>query len=250
MKKFAIIAGAMAMAGALFLASPVSAQDAETITADPANVPAEAGDVTVTINGAGWTGAPAGLYVINCPGADFTQDPPVSASPGDANYALTACPQLLGSTGRATADSDGNWSYDLTITVDQAAIDSGKIYVIAGELAAGSDWSANVTITVGAEPVAAEEPEAEEAAEEPAEEAAEEPAEEAAEEPAEEPAEEAAEGAGGEEDPMTEESPMEEAEGTMAETGAESGLLAVIGVSVLLAGLFAVGIGRRFTKRS
>ena len=238
MKKIAIIAGAMAMAGALFLASPVSAQDAETITADPANVPAEAGDVTVTINGAGWTGAPAGLYVINCPGADFTQDPPVSASPGDANYALTACPQLLASTGRATADSDGNWSYDLTITVDQAAIDSGKIYVIAGELAAGSDWSANVTITVGAEPAAAEEPEAEEAAEEPAEEAAEEPAEEAA------------EGAGGEEDPMTEESPMEEAEGTMAETGAESGLLAVIGVSVLLAGLFAVGIGRRFAKRS
>ena len=36
----------------------------------------------------------------------------------------------------------------------------------------------------------------------------------------------------------------------MANTGSESGLLAVIGVSVLLAGLFAVGLGRRITKRS
>ena len=242
MKKIAIIAGAMAMAGALFLASPVSAQDNEAITA----VLNDDGSATVT--GTGWEGAP-NLYVTVCTGAD------TSASAAD-NYGITAanaqttCPNIMtdGFTTNPERGDGGTTTY--TISADKIGeLPEAGYVILQGEFASGSDWSATTVLTAGGaeeEEPEAEEPEAEEAAEGPAEEAAEEPAEEAAEEPA----EEAAEGAGSEEDPMTEESPMEEAEGTMAETGAESGLLAVIGVSVLLAGLFAVGIGRRFAKRS
>ena len=242
MKKIAIIAGAMAMAGALFLASPVSAQDNEAITA----VLNDDGSATVT--GTGWEGAP-NLYVTVCTGAD------TSASAAD-NYGITAanaqttCPNIMtdGFTTNPERGDGGTTTY--TISADKIGeLPEAGYVILQGEFASGSDWSATTVLTAGGaeEEPEAEEPEAEEAAEEPeAEEAAEEPEAEAAEGPA----EEAAEGAGGEEDPMTEESPMEEAEGTMAETGAESGLLAVIGVSVLLAGLFAVGIGRRFAKRS
>ena len=249
MKKFAIIAGAMAMAGALFLASPVSAQDNEAITA----VLNDDGSATVT--GTGWEGAP-NLYVTVCTGAD------TSASAAD-NYGITAanaqttCPNIMtdGFTTNPERGDGGTTTY--TISADKIGeLPEAGYVILQGEFASGSDWSATTVLTAGGAEEEAEDPEAEEpaeeAAEEPAEEAAEEPAEEAAEEdaPAEAPAEEAAEGAGGEEDPMTEESPMDEATDTMAETGAESGLLAVIGVSVLLAGLFAVGIGRRFAKRS
>ena len=243
MKKIAIIAGAMAMAGALFLASPVSAQDNEAITA----VLNDDGSATVT--GTGWEGAP-NLYVTVCTGAD------TSASAAD-NYGITAanaqttCPNIMtdGFTTNPERGDGGTTTY--TISADKIGeLPEAGYVILQGEFASGSDWSATTVLTAGGaeeEEPEAEEPEAEEAAEEPeAEEAAEEPEAEVAEGPA----EEAAEGAGGEEDPMTEESPMEEAEGTMAETGAESGLLAVIGVSVLLAGLFAVGIGRRFAKRS
>ena len=247
MKKIAIIAGAMAMAGALFLASPVSAQPSEKLTATLND------DGSATITGTGFQTAIAdGLYTTVCTGADVTSDTPVT--PG--NF-ITACPSLtqdaVNPSLKITPDEDGAFSADISADRVGTVPEEGVV-VVVGCLPFGcQDTERSGFVILKA---AAEEPEPEVIAEEPAEEAAEEPAEEAAEEPAEEaaeeeaPAEEAAEGAGGEEDPMTEESPMEEAEGTMAETGAESGLLAVIGVSVLLAGLFAVGIGRRFAKRS
>ena len=181
MKKFAIIAGAMALAGALFLASPVSAQDNEAITAVLND------DGSATVSGTGWEGAPT-LYVTVCKGAD------PSASAAD-NYGITAgnatqvCQDIM-TDGFATDPERGDGgTTTYTISADKVGEVPEEGYVILqGEFAAGSDWSATTILTAGAD--------------------------------------------------------------TMADTGAESGLLAVIGVSVLLAGLFAVGIGRRFAKRS
>ena len=224
MKKFAIIAGAMAMAGALFLASPVSAQDNEAITAVLND------DGSATVSGTGWEGAP-NLYVTICKGADPSAGP-------EGNYGITAanavqvCADIMTDGFSTNPDRGDGGTTTYIISADKVGeVPEAGYVILQGEFAAGSDWSATTVLTAGG----AEEEEAEDP---------EDPDEEAAEEEA------PAEGAGGEEDPMTEESPMDEAEGTMAETGAESGLLAVIGVSVLLAGLFAVGIGRRFAKRS
>ena len=246
MKKFVIIAGAMAMAGALFLASPVSAQDNEAITA----VLNDDGSVTVT--GTGWEGAPT-LYVTVCKGAD-----PAAEDGGiDAGNATRLCQDIMtdGFTTNPERGDGGTTTY--TIPADKVGEVPEEGYVILqGEFAQNSDWSATTVLTAGG---AEEEPEAEP---EPAEE---EP--EAVEEPAEEEPEE--EGAGGddemddenmvdtedsEEEGMEAPEDMDEDEAmetdSMANTGSESGFLAVIGVSILLAGLFAVGLGRRFAKRS
>ena len=244
MKKFVIIAGAMAMAGALFLASPVSAQDNEAITA----VLNDDGSVTVT--GTGWEGAPT-LYVTVCKGAD-----PAAEDGGiTAGNATQVCQDIMtdGFTTNPERGDGGTTTY--TIPADKVGEVPEEGYVILqGEFAQNSDWSATTVLTAGG---AEEEPEAEP---EPAEE---EP--EAVEEPAEEEPEE--EGAGGDDEMDEEDVNMVDTEGSeeegmegdmedametdsMANTGSESGLLVVIGVSILLAGLFAVGLGRRFAKRS
>lgn len=228
MKKFAIIAGAMAMAGALFLASPVSAQDNEAITA----VLNDDGSATVT--GTGWEGAPATLFVTVCTGADPTAE---NGGINEGN-ALQVCPTLMADGFATNPDRGDGGTTTYTIPADKIGeVPEEGLVILQGELAAGTQWSANTVLTAGG----AEEPAAEE---EPA--AAEEPA--AEEEPE-------AEGAGGDEEmdeaePMDDEEEMDDGDDMMADTGSESGLLAVIGVSVLLAGLFAVGIGRRFAKRS
>lgn len=244
MKKFAIIAGAMAMAGALFLASPVSAQDGPSISATLND------DGSATVTGAGWSGAPdAGLFVTVCPGADVTSDAPVNAG-----NALVVCPTLVvpdSGTNNPTVGDDGTWTFDLSASAVGDVPETGVV-ILTGCLPLGcTSHSATTVLTAGG----AEEPAAEEAAEEPADEQPE------------------AEGAGGDEDmdeaedmddgddmdeaedmddgeDMDEAEDMDDGEDMMADTGSESGLLAVIGVSILLAGLFAVGIGRRFAKRS
>ena len=183
MKKIAIIAGAMALAGALFLASPVSAQDGPSMSATLNE------DGSATVTGTGWEGAREnGIFLTVCRGADVTAEEPVTA-----DNALAACSSLIpdsASQNPAIAE-DGTWTHDLT--ADQ--VGETPVVAIIGCLPLGcTDNSASTVIqeAVAQEAVAQE----------------------------------------------------------MADTGAESGLLAVIGVSVLLAGLFAVGIGRRFAKRS
>lgn len=187
MKKLALIATVAMAAMLLLVAAPASAQEGESISADPASLPAEAGSYDVTITGSGWVGAPDGLFVSVCSGAEGGDSATI-----DATNALTVCPTLVVDGGRGSPDGDGNFSYDLSVTVDDAAIANGQIAILAGELAAGSPWSAGVNIAVGADDMA---------------------------------------------DDM------------MADTGTESGLIAIIGASVLLAGLFAVGLGRRLHKR-
>ena len=227
MKKIAIIAGAMALAGALFIASPASADGHEPTISATLN-----DDGSATVTGTGWSGAPAaGLFVTVCSGADVTSDEPVTAG-----NALVVCPTLIAPDSGAnnpTVDDDGAWTFELTAAAVGTVPETGVV-ILTGCLPLGcTSHSAFTVLTAAA-------------------------AEEAEEEPADEQPE--AEGAGGEEEmeeaePMDGEEEMEEAEPMdeaeeMADTGAESGLLAVIGVSVLLAGLFAVGIGRRFAKRS
>lgn len=190
-----VLLGAAALVATLFLvATPASAQGDQTISSDPAWVPAEEGSATVTINGAGWVGAPGGLFVTDCSGA-----PDGDSANINADNALAACPLLIPSVGRGNPDADGNWSYELTVTVDAAAIANGTIAVLAGELAAGSPWSAGTNIIVG--------------------------------------------------EPAADAEPMDD-DTSLADTGVESGLLAVIGGSVLVAGMLALGLGRRLGRRS
>jgi len=192
MRKLVLLGAAASLVAGLFLvATPVSAQGEQAISADPAFVPAEAGDYTVTITGTGWVGAPAGLFLTACTGA-----PDGDAANVTADNALAVCPLLIPSVGRGNPDADGNWSFDLSVTVDDAAIANGSIAILAGELAAGSPWTASTNLVVG-------EPAAEPVAEEPA----------------------------------------------LADTGVESGMLAVIGGSVLVAGMLALGLGRRLGRR-
>ena len=178
MKKLAIIAGAMALAGALFLASPVSAQDGPSMSATLND------DGSATVSGTGWEGAREnGIFLTVCRGADVGADEPVNAG-----NALTACPDLMTDAFAQNPEiaEDGTWTYELSAD----KVGDTPVVAIIGCLPLGcTDNSANTIIQ---EAVAQE----------------------------------------------------------MADTGAESGLLAVIGASVLLAGLFAVGIGRRFAKRS
>lgn len=223
MKKFVIIAGMLAMAGAIFLASPASAQDNEAITA----VLNDDGSVTVT--GTGWEGAP-NLYVTLCKGAD----PTAEGGGITAGNAITVCQDLMADGFATNPERGDGGTTTFTIPADKVGeVPEAGYVILQGEFASGSDWSATTVVKAAAE----EEPEEE--------------------------------GAGGDEDmdDMNQTDDMSETMdddmddsmddemasetvSTMANTGSESGLLAVIGVSILLAGLFAVGLGRRITKRS
>jgi len=191
MTKLALL-GAAAIAGLLFFtATPASADGhIPEIAAEPAWVPAVPGTYTVTIEGFFWEGAPDGLFVTICSAAEEGD-----ANTIDASNALTSCPTLVVDGGRGNPGGGSTWSYDLDITVTDTDITNGTIAVLAGELAAGSPWSASLNVFVG--------------------------------------------------DPGG-----DDMDDMMADTGAESGLIAVIGASVLAAGLLAVGVGRRLSKRS
>ena len=226
MKKFVIIAGMMAMAGAVFLASPVSAQDNEAITA----VLNDDGSATVT--GTGWAGAP-NLYVTICKGAD----PTAEGGGITAANAITACQDLM-ADGFATNPERGDGG-TTTYTIPASKVgevpEAGYV-ILQGEFAAGSPWSAVTVLTAGGDDMGGDDSGDDMSG-----------------------GDDMAEGAGGDDmsggDDMGDDMSGDDmgddmSTMTMANTGSESGLLAVIGVSILLAGLFAVGLGRRFAKRS
>ena len=240
-KKFCVLAGVIALVS-LAWASPVAADGhLQSITVDPQAVDAVEGDVTVTVTGANWD-PPVPFFITACPGA------------GGDPTALTSVPAVLASCPNVAADArdvawdGGSFSTEVTLTIGQGDIDAGALVILAGWLSATASTNpedGHFAITVLAVAAASDEmmgdddggdemgsddetgPDPDrEVADGPEEEmAAEEPAEEA---PAEEPAEEA---------------PAEEK--TLPDTGAESGLLAVIGVSILAAGLLVIGAGRR-----
>ena len=220
LKRLLVLAGVVALVGMLW-ASPVAADGhLPSITIDPASVPAEAGEVTVEVTGANWE-EPAPFFITACPGA--AGDPTAIV---DVVAALSMCPTITSDVRTVTWD-DGGFTTEITVTVGDDDIAAGGLVILAGWLSASAssnpeDGDATFTVLVIAdpEPVMEEEPAAEEPMDEPA---AEEPMDEpAAEEPMDEPAAE-----------------------ELPDTGSESNMLAIVGAGILVAGLLAIGTGRR-----
>ena len=243
LKRLLVLAGMMTLIGMLW-ASPAAADGhLPSITLDPPAVPAEAGSVTLTVTGSNWT-EPTPFFIVACPGA--AGDPMAPLTLSSAAEAIAMCPDLMASTVVVEWD-DGGFTTEWTTTITQADVDAGALVILAGWLSVDtlSNPEANATVGVLAIGIP-EEPMDEPAAEEPMDEpAAEEPMDEpAAEEPMDEPAEEPAA-----EEPMDEpaaEEPMEDTgEEELPETGSESNLLVIVGAGILVAGLLAIGAGRR-----
>ena len=212
-KRLLVLAGVMALIGMLW-ASPAAADGhLPTITIDPDTVPAEVGDVTVTISGANWT-EPSPFFIVACPGAAGDPDAPYSLS--TAPEAIAMCPDLMASALPVDWD-DGSFTTEWTVGITQADIDIGGLVIMAGWLSTDTLSNPEANATVGLLNIG-------EAEEEPMDEPAEE-------EPMDEPAEE---------------EPMDDTgEEELPVTGNDSGLLAIVGASILAAGLLAIGAGRR-----
>lgn len=222
LKRLFVLAGVMALVGMLW-ASPAAADGhLPSITLDPASVPAEAGSVTVTVTGANWS-EPSPFFIVGCPGA--AGDPMAPLTLSSAPEAIAMCPNLMASALPVEWD-DGSFTAEWTTEITQADIDVGALVVLAGWLSVDTlsnpeEYATVAVLAIGVE----EEPAAEEPVEEPA---AEEPAEE---EPM---------------DDMGDEEPMDDmGDEELPATGHESGLLAIVGVGILVAGLLAIGAGRR-----
>lgn len=231
LKRLFVLAGVMALIGMLW-ASPAAADGhLPTITLDPASVPAETGDVTLTITGANWS-EPTPFFIVACPGA--AGDPAAPLTLSSAPEAIAMCPDLMAAV-VAVAWDDGSFTTEWTTAITQADIDAGGLVIMAGWLSVDTlsnpdEFATVALLAVGVE----EEPAAEEPVEEPA---------------AEEPAEEEPMDDTGEEEPMDdmgdEESMDDPGEEELPATGHESGLLAIVAASVLVAGLLVIGAGRR-----
>ena len=216
-KRMLVLAGVMSLFGLLW-AAPVSADGhLPTMTVDPASVPAEAGDVTLTVSGVNWSDPlPTPFFITACPGAAGDPTPVLSLS--TAADAMALCPNLMASA-LEIEGSGGSFSTEWTVTITQGDIDAGALVILAGWLSADTLAAPEEHATVAILGIgAAEEP------------AAEEPMDDA-----------------GDEDMAADEEPMDDsaAEEEMPVTGHESGLLVVVGVGVLIAGLLVVGTGRR-----
>ncbi len=212
LKRLLVLAGVMALIGMLW-ASPAAADGhLPSITLDPAMVPPEEGSVTVIVTGANWS-EPSPFFIVACPGA--AGDPTAPLTLSSAPEAIAMCPDLMASAIAVEWD-DGSFTTEWTTTITQADIDNGDLVILAGWLSVDTLTNpeeyatvAVLRIGIGEEPVddpAAEEPMDEPAAEEPMD------------------------------DPGEEELPV---------TGLESGLLAIVGASILAAGLLVIGAGRR-----
>lgn len=217
---FALVAMVLA---SLSLAGTASAQDAVigTVTGDPAQVPAP-GEYTMTATGADFI-PDTQILLVACISPADTLVPGVSTLE-EITAAATAIDALadcdIAAAQNVDVDSNGAWTAELTAEVGD------NFFLSAGALdgsQAGATWIP--IVGEAEEPAADEEPAEEEAAEE-------------------EPAEEEA----AEEEPAEEEAAEEEAaaDEPLAETGVETGVLAVIGAAVVGAGALAVREGRRF----
>jgi len=221
LKRLLVLAGVVALVGVLW-ASPAAADGhLPSITLDPASVPAEAGDVTVTITGANWS-EPSPFFIVACPGA--AGDPAAPLTLTAAPEAIAMCPDLMASA-LAVQWDDGSFTTEWTTAITQADIDAGGLVIMAGwlsvdTLSSPEEFASIALLSIGVE-----------------------------EEPMDEPAEEEPmDDAGDEEqmDDMGDEAPMDDpGEKELPVTGHESGLLAIVGASILVAGLLVIGAGRR-----
>ena len=248
LKRLFVLAGVVALIGMLW-ASPAAADGhLPTITLDPATVPAEAGPVTVTVSGANWS-EPSPFFIVACSGAAGDAEAPLTLS--SAPEAIAMCPDLMASA-LAVEWDDGSFTTEWTVTITQADIDAGALVILAGWLSVDTLSNPEEYATVGVLAIGAEE----EPADEPAEE---EPMddmgdEESMDDMGDEESmddmgdEESMDDMGDEEsmDDMGDEEPMDDmGDEELPVTGHESGLFAILGASILVAGLLVIGAGRR-----
>ena len=230
LKRLFVLAGVMALIGMLW-ASPAAADGhLPYITLDPASVPAEEGDVTLTVTGGNWT-EPTPFFIVACPGA--AGDPVAPLTLSSAPEAIAMCPNLMAAVVPVEWD-DGSFTTQWTTPITQADIDAGGLVIMAGwlsvdTLSSPEEFASVTLLAIGVE---------EEPMDEPAEE-----------EPMDEPAEEEPMDDMGDEEPMDDmgdEEPMDDmGDEELPVTGHESGLLAIVAASILLAGLLVIGAGRR-----
>ena len=216
-KRLLVLVGVVALVSMLW-ASPAAADGhLPTITLDPASVPAEVGDVTITITGANWT-EPAPFFIAACPGAGGDPTAPLTLS--TLPEAMAMCPNLTGAVVVVEWD-DGSFTTEWTAPITQGDIDNGALVILAGWLSTETLADPEAFATVGllaiADPPAEEEPVEEPAAEE-------------------EPMDDT-----GDEESMDDMGDEEE----LPVTGSDSGLLAIVGAGILAAGLLVIGAGRR-----
>ena len=207
-KRLFVLTGVVALTGLLWATPAVADSHLPSITLDPASVPAEAGDVTITVTGSNWN-EPTPFYITACTEAKGDPSPLV-----DVAGVLANCLTITGDFRDVTWDN-GGFTTEVTFTITQAEIDAGGLVILAGWLSASAtSEDAAVAILAIADEPAAEEP----AAEEPAA-----------------------------EEPMDDEAMDDEAmdDEELPVTGAESSLLLIVGAGVLAAGLLVVGAGRR-----
>lgn len=254
----ALIAAVAIVLASMGLAGTASAQDAVigTVTADPAQVPAP------------------GEYTFSATGADFIPEtqillvacvsPAETLVPGESDLeaitaAATAIDALadcdIGNAQNVDVDADGAWAAELTATVGD------NFFLSAGALdgsQAGATWIAIVpedsadAAAEDEEAAAEDEADAEEAEAEGDDTSATEDEEAEADEEAAAEEEEAAaeeEDEAEAEDDSADDEAEEDAEAEdedLADTGVETGVLAVLGVAVLGAGALTLREARRF----
>ena len=163
-KRIFVLAGVVALMGLLWATPVVADSHLPSITLDPSTVPAEAGDVTITVSGANWA-EPTPFYITACTEAKGDPSPLV-----DVVGVLANCLTITGDFRDVTWDN-GSFTTEVTFTITQAEIDAGGLVILAGWLStsATSEDAAVAILTIADEEPAAEEPAAEEpAAEEPA----------------------------------------------------------------------------------
>lgn len=207
----ALVALLAIVLASLSLTGTASAQDAVigTITADPQTVP-EAGEYTMTATGSDFIPDTAILLVKCISPADTLV--PGQSDLEEITAAATAIEPLadcdIAAAQNVEVDGDGGWTAELTADVED------NFFLSAGALdgsQAGATWIAIVPEGAGDD-------------DEPADAEAEEDDAEA----------------------EADEDEADEADAELADTGVETGLLAVIGTAVLGAGVLLAREGRRF----
>ena len=180
---------------AVLWAAPAAADSHLQISIEPESVPAEAGDVTITVSGTSPSGPLSPFFVTKCPGAggDPTRLDAIAQAGGDVSTLLAAatqlCPSIMADAASPDWD-DGAFSHEITISITDDDIANGAVVVLAAGLSGADPKFAFVALKVGEQPTLIAEP-------------------------------------------------------TLADTGANSNLLLIVGVSVLATGLLVLAQGRR-----
>ena len=215
--KYLGLLGIVGLLALLFWASPASTQDGGTVVTEPTSVPAVVGDVDVTFIGTNLPASVTQVAIVPCPGAGGDE------TTITAGNAISFCPTILNFLAAGNGDvTDGSLSATISIPITQADIDAGALALTVAQapLGAGNpSWP--VAVAIG-ETAAAESTDTDAGAD-------------------------ATEGTDVDE-PQAQSSEDADDGEDLADTGIESGMLALIGASVLIAGVLFAGLGRRLRK--